>query len=138
MPKPRHQQDEEQSCRIGPRQLTVKHRELADRKKRRRKQTNLAVEPLSSYQINEIHGADAHQRKGQLDPELAPAENPNPKPQESFHPNGMTVGHDALLDEVVEIVEAGTQQSAELVMHKRHLTQFPQTQYCRHNNDDTY
>jgi hypothetical protein len=37
----------------------------------------------------------------------------------------MTIGHDALLDEVVEIIKTGTQQSAKLIVHERHLAELP-------------
>ena len=121
VPKHRHQQHEKQARRIRPCQLAIKHRELADGEEGGRKQAHLAVEPLPPYNINKVYGGDAHQHEGQLHPQLAPAEEPHPAPEKQLHPDGMAVGHDALLDEVVEVVEAGAQQGAELVVHERHL-----------------
>lgn len=121
MPKTGHQQDEEQPRRVWSCQLAVEHRELADGKESGREQAYFPVEPLPPYDINKIYRSDAHQHEGQLDPQLAPAEDAHPEPQKRFHPDGMAVGHDALLDEVVEVVEACAQQGTELVVHERYL-----------------
>ena len=48
----------------------------------------------------------------------------------------MTVNLDSVLDEVTETVEFQPEQGAELVVHERHLAEFPQTEHCSHQQDD--
>ncbi len=55
---------------------------------------------------------------------------------EQLHPDGMAVGHDALLDEVMKVVETGAQQGTELVMHERYLSQLPKPQDGRNEDND--
>ena len=49
----------------------------------------------------------------------------------------MAVNFDSVLDEVAEAVEFQTEQGAELIVHERHLAEFPQTQHSSHKQNDT-
>ena len=126
IPKEGHQQHEEKSRSVGTGQLTVEHGELADGEERRGQQTGLAVEPLLPDDVNEKDGSNAHEDEGEFHPQLVPTDQLGPIIEKHLYPGRMRVAFgDAIADEVVEIVEPETEQGAELVVHERHLSEFP-------------
>lgn len=136
VPKESHQQHEEKSRGVGTCQLAVEYGELANGKEGRGQQTGLAVEPLLADDIDQKDGSDAHESEGELYPQLVPADQFGPIIEEYLHTSRMRVAFgDAILDEVMEVVEPQPEKRAELVVHERYLSEFPKTQHRSYKED---
>lgn len=105
VPKKGEKQYEKQPRGIRADDLAVEHGKLAYGEEGGGEQPDLVVEPLPTDEKDEIDRSDAHQGKGQFQPEFVPAHDFAPIIKEGLHSSRMTVDFDAILDEVAETVE---------------------------------